>query len=237
MHNMKLVFDEQRSAGVDYNCAEQARRYDSMHQRFRNYEQAAMKIIERLGLGADSTVIDMGAGTGAFAVPAAKVCKQIHAVDISEAMLAECQAKAQQAGLENIVCHVGGFLSYTHDAPPADAMVSVAVLHHLPDFWKQIALQRAAQMLKPGGRLWLFDIVFPVNRDLEEHDKLYGGWIATIAERAGKELADEAKVHLLEEHSTYEWILEGMLERAGFHIDRALHAPGFQTTYVCTRQG
>ena len=65
-------------------------------------------------------------------------------------------------------CH-GGFLTYEHEAEPADAMVSIAALHHLPDFWKLVGLTRAAEMLKAGGGFFLFDIVFPSEAiDLED---------------------------------------------------------------------
>ena len=163
------MWDEKISTGVNYGAVEEARRYDEMHQRFRDYEKGAETIVTRLGLGPESTVIDMGAGTGAFAVHAAKYCKQIYAVDVSEAMLEVCQSKLTQAGLENVVCRVGGFLSYEHQDEPVEAMVSMAVLHHLPDHWKQVGLNRAAQMIKPGGQLFLFDIVFPSDpRNLAE---------------------------------------------------------------------
>ena len=227
------TWDEKISTGVNYGAVEEARRYDEMHQRFRDYEKGAETIITRLGLGPESTVIDMGAGTGAFAVHAANYCKQIYAVDVSEAMLEVCQSKLTQAGLENVVCRVGGFLSYEHQDEPVEAMVSMAVLHHLPDHWKQVGLNRAAQMIKPGGQLFLFDIVFPSDpRNLAED---LDAWLGSIRHSAGDELAEEAEIHVREEFSTYDWIMEGLLERAGFRIDEAKYDPGFQTTYICTR--
>ncbi len=33
-------------------------------------------------------------------------------------------------------------------------------LHHLPDFWKAIALDRIATFLRPGGVLRLHDLIF-----------------------------------------------------------------------------
>lgn len=46
----------------------------------------------------------------------------------------------------------GGFLTYQHQGPPLDAVVTQIALHHLPDFWKQIALLRIFDMLKEGGK-------------------------------------------------------------------------------------
>ena len=73
-------------------------------------------------------------------------------------------------------------------------MVSIAALHHLPDFWKLAGLTRAAEMLKAGGRLFLFDIVFPSEAsDLE--GKL-DGWVRSNALQSGHELAAEVEIHI-----------------------------------------
>ena len=53
-----------------------------------------------------------------------------------------------------------GFLSYEHRGDPPAAVVTRNALHHLPDFWKAIALERIARLLRPGGVLLLQDIVF-----------------------------------------------------------------------------
>ena len=175
----------------------------------------------------------MGAGTGAFALYAAPKCKHIYAVDVSQPMLDYSRQKAEQLGLQNITfCH-GGFLTYEHQAELADAMVSVAVLHHLPDFWKLVGLQRAANMLKPGGRLLLFDVVFP--SDMTGYEARFDGWIQSMAEKVGAEFAAEAETHIRDEYSTFDWIMEGLLNRAGFRIDQAEYMDGFGATYLCAK--
>ena len=226
-------FDEHTSTGVDYTSPGEAAAYDAMHQRFRRYDDEAAAILKALGLGPESTVIDMGAGTGAFAVNAARHVKQVFAVDVSAAMLARCRQKARQAGLSNVRCRVGGFLTYRHAGEPADAVVSVAALHHLPDFWKLVGLRRAADMLKRNGKLFLFDIVFPSSPP--DIACQLPAWIQSIRGRAGVRLAKEAEVHIRSEHSTYDWVMEGLLRRAGFRIRRKHVGEGFQATYVCRR--
>ncbi len=228
------TYDEMKQTGVDYSSIEQVQRYDDMHQRFRDYEKNSDAIIKLLELDSNSTVIDMGAGTGAFALHAAKQCRKVYAVDVSSAMLEHCRKKGEGMGLSNVLyCH-GGFLTYEHEAEPADAMVSIAALHHLPDFWKLVALTRAAGMLKAGGQFFLFDIVFP--SATEDMEGRLDAWVRSIAERSGHELAAEAKIHIREEYSTYDWVMEGLLERAGFEIESAEYGDGFQATYVCTRR-
>ena len=148
-------------------------------------------------------------------------------------MLDYCRRQAEKEGLSNVVfCH-GGLLTYEHQAELADAIVCVAVLHHLPDFWKQIALTRCHSMLKPGGRLYLFDIVFP-SRDVDIHREI-DAWIQSIEVAADTRLAQDTVIHARDEHSTFDWIMEGILEKSGFRIDAAEYWNGFQTAYVCTR--
>lgn len=226
-------YDELKPPGVDFTSVKEVRSYDTMHQKFRDYIKSTHMIIQALGLESKSTVIDMGSGTGAFTLHAAKQCQKIYAVDISNPMLKYCQKKAKEAGLSNIVfCH-GGLLTYCHQEEPVDAMVCVAVLHHLPDFWKQIGLQRAARMIKPHGKLFLFDIVFP-SQEVNLYDNIEN-MIKAFEQKAGLQMAKEAVVHIKDEYSTYDWIMEGILTKSGFHIDSAQYGSGFQATYICSR--
>jgi cyclopropane fatty-acyl-phospholipid synthase-like methyltransferase len=226
-------YDEMNHSGVDYSDPAQAAEYDRHHQKFRDYQKDAERILNRLGLGPESTVIDMGAGTGAFALHAAQRCKQVYAVDVSPAMLACCQAKAESAGLTNIqFCH-GGFLTYEHMSDPVDAIVSVAVLHHLPDFWKLVGLQRIADMLKAGGMFYLFDVVFP--SDITGIGDQFDQWIQSIEDTVGPTFAREVETHIRDEHSTCAWIMEGLLERAGLRIQNAEYTDSFGATYICIK--
>ncbi len=227
-------YDESKFPGIDYARDEVVAAYDCLHKKFRDYAKAADEIVRRLGLGAGSTVIDFGSGTGAFALHAAKVCRTVYAVDISAAMIEYCRRRAAELGLTNIVFRHGGLLSYEHKAEAADAAVCVAVLHHLPDFWKAAALSRCRDALKPGGKLLLFDIVFPSGEaDLTQE---IDGWISYLNTLADARLAEEAAIHVREEFSTYDWIMEGMIRRSGFHIDSAEYAAGFAATYICTNK-
>lgn len=226
-------YNEMHYTGVDYGDLAQVQVYDQRHQKFRNYEAATEAVIRRLGLGAEHTIIDMGAGTGAFALPVSRRCKRVYAVDVSPAMLEYARQKAQQAGADNITfCH-GGFLTYEHAAEPVDAIISAAALHHLPDFWKLVGLRRLPAMLKPGGKFYLFDIVFPAG--LDGYAARFEAWEQNIREKTGTEFVDEVATHIRDEYSTFDWVMESFLERAGFRIDTAEYAEHFGATYICTR--
>jgi hypothetical protein len=58
----------------------------------------------------------------------------------------------------------GWVLSYQHTGSPADAVFTRNALHQVPDFWKALALDRIAQLLRPGGILRLHDLIFDFRR-------------------------------------------------------------------------
>jgi hypothetical protein len=45
------------------------------------------------------------------------------------------------------------------------------------------------------------------------------------------------EIHVREEYSTFEWIMEGLLERADFIIETANYENDLMAAYVCTRKG
>lgn len=107
------------------------------------------------GIGPASTVVDLGAGTGRFALAIAPQVSRVVAVDVSAAM------RAHIAAADSMVDVVAaGFLTYRHDGGPADAVYTRNALHQIPDLFKALALQRIAEMLRPGGVLLLRDLVF-----------------------------------------------------------------------------
>jgi ubiquinone/menaquinone biosynthesis C-methylase UbiE len=227
-------YDEFQACGVDYNDIAQVEAYDARHQKFRNYKKETMEIVDLLALNSSQSVIDMACGTGAFTLNAAKYCKQIYAVDVSKAMLNYISHKAKEAKIKNISFHHGGFLTYEHANEPADAVISTTALHHLPDFWKQIALRRIAEMLKTGGKFYLFDVVFSFK--LENYKPAIDEWIKFIGANATQEFSKEAVTHISKEYSTFDWVMEGMLKNAGFEIEKANYKNGFFAGYLCRKK-
>lgn len=227
-------YNEMKPCGFNYNSFILAKVYDTYHQMFRDYQREAEQIVAQLDLDASATVLDMGCGTGAFALHAAAYYDTIHAVDVSKAMLRRARRQAKRAGLTNVRFHHGGFLTYEHKADPVDAVSTSVALHHLPDFWKLVGLRRLAAMLKPGGRLYLFDVVFSF--DLAQYESCFERFIQRMSVEIGPNGEAESQTHLREEYSTCDWIIEGMLERAGFAIDSAGYGDGFLAAHLCTKK-
>ena len=227
-------YDEGKPCGVNYNDVWRAWVYDRCQQGFRDYKAESKDILAILGLDKNQTAIDMGCGTGAFTINAAKHLKKIYAVDVSNAMLRRARKKAKKAKLGNIEFSKGGFLTYTHNDEPVDAIVSVTVLHHLPDFWKMIGLQRLARMIKTGGKIYIKDVVFSF--DLARYKSHIKAFIQIIINKTEPGMKWELETHFRREFSTCGWIMEGLLERAGFRIDNAHYKDDFFATYLCTKR-
>jgi len=227
-------YDEMKCCGVNFSNFFVARHYDQYHETFRDYRREAAQIVAVLGLDNSATVLDMGCGTGAFAIHAAPYYRKVYAVDIARAMLGRARRKAKKAGRTNIEFHHGGFLTYEHTASPVDGVVSVLALHHLPDFWKLVGLHRLASMLRPDGRLYLLDVVFSF--DIGSYEACVERFLHKMSAPAGPARRGAAQTHIRDEHSTCGWIMEGLLERAGFQIDEADSKDDFLAAYVCTKK-
>lgn len=146
------------------------------------------------------------------------------------------RAKAAARGVTNLECVQAGFLSYRHAGAAADVVYTRNALHHLPDFWKAVALRRIAGLLRPGGVLYLRDLVYAF--DLHDVERRIESWLATGVERTqdGWTRA-ELEAHLRDEHSTFSWLLEPMIEQAGFEIeDSSYGGVRVYATYVCRKR-
>ena len=227
-------YDESKHAGVNYADESVAKQYNSRHTQFRNYEKEAAKIIDVLGLGNDSVVLDMGCGSGGLSVNFAKHCRKVYAVDVSPGMVEQCKAKAGEYGLSNIETTCAGFLTYEHSGEVPDAIISTTVLHHLPDFWKQVALRRMHGILKPGGKLFLSDVVFDF--PVDQYETSIDGWLDAIEKMGGKSMKEESVIHVKEEFSTWGWVMERMLEIAEFRLDHRKSIMANMHAYICSKQ-
>ncbi len=227
------IIDEAAHAGREHLDPRYVEAYDS---KARFDATAALEILVDTGLGPKSVLLDFGAGTGEMSLAAAGVARRVIAVDVSEAMLAALERKAALRGVGNVEVVRAGFLSYEHGADQADFVYTRNALHHLPDFWKAVALKRLSTFLRPRGVLRLQDLVFSF--ELGDVDAAVGAWLDTAADRpeAGW-TRHELEVHLREEHSTFTWILEPMLTRAGFEIADASYSDSrTYAAYTCIRR-
>ena len=211
------LLDEVVSAGRENLDPGHVHRYDDKEDAGAEEEIA---VCEAFGIGPSSTVVEFGSGTGQFTTAVASRCARVVAVDVSAVMQDRLHTKLADGGIFNVEQVRAGFLTYRHTGEPADLVYSRFALHHLPDFWKAIALNRIHGILRPGGILRLWDVVFsfePSNA-AERIER----WCSTGGPSAEDDWSrSELEEHVRDEHSTFSWILEPMAVRCGFTVKSA----------------
>jgi ubiquinone/menaquinone biosynthesis C-methylase UbiE len=228
------MIDQLDYAGPEHLDAE----YVSGYDRKQGYPEVEgdLQALAALGvLEPGSTVIDLGAGTGRFALAAAARCRRVVAVDVSAAMLARVRRSAGESAVGNLECVRAGFLDYEHTGPPADLVYTRNALHQLPDFWKGLALHRMASMLRPDGVLMLHDLVFDVTP--AEAPEVLEDWMAGAATDPTEGYTrEDFATHVRTEFSTYSWLLEPLLTATGFRILSREVGGRIYATYICRRE-
>lgn len=221
-------WNECQHVGTDFSDVAEVERYDARMGAFRNVAAENAGILTALALPEKASVLEIGTGTGQFARAAARAGHSVTAVDISPMMLAYAKkcAEAEQLDIHFVQA---GFLSMDLPAASFDAVVSVVALHHLPEVWQYLALCRIRKVLKPGGVLYLRDVVFSGN----EFPANCEAFVMSCPE----EMRPNAVGHVAREFSTFDWVMDGMLERAGFSvISKQMEGPSF-FAYRCRCAG
>ena len=73
------------------------------------------------------------------------------------------------------------------------------------------------------------DLVFPF--EARDYEPAIQEWVDMAVPVAGS----EAALHIKEEFSTMDWIMKGILKRAGFVIEQIQDHQGFIKAYVCRK--
>jgi SAM-dependent methyltransferase len=138
--------------------APSAEQHPHMTRAFANaYEQAATRItgpvscaaLQRLAwLDRETEILDIGAGTGAFSVPAAHQGATVTAIDIAPGMVEVLAERLSPFPRARALRMDGQRLEF--DDASFDAAVSVFGISLFPD-WR-LALAEQVRVLRPGGR-------------------------------------------------------------------------------------
>lgn len=94
--------------------------------------------------------LDIGCGSGALAIPAARLGADVVAVDISPKMIERLETHAREEGLDNLEGKVMDAYALELDDDTFDAAGSVAGVSILPELGR--ALGEMVRVIKPGGR-------------------------------------------------------------------------------------
>jgi SAM-dependent methyltransferase len=113
------------------------------------------------------TAIDMGCGTGIFSFYLAKICKDVVGIDGSPDMIAFCNKRAAEEGVNNVRFAQGLLPDLdVSGLPRPDLLISSSVVEYVGELDKSFEL--FARLLPSGGSLVLsMPNVFSVSRNLE----------------------------------------------------------------------
>jgi hypothetical protein len=108
-------------------------------------------------------------------------------------------------------------------------------LHQLPGFWKALALDRIARMLRPGGVLRLRDLIYDFQP--ADAERVFAGWFgAATRDPADGYTAEDYAEHIRTEFSTFRWLLEPMLAAAGFRVVTVEFERRLYGAYTCVKE-
>lgn len=230
--NADWILDETAHAGAEHLDAEFVAAYD----RKQGHPDPTTDIEAFLqrGLSSESTILDLGAGTGQFALIAARHFGRVIAIDVSPLMLNRLHDQANDAGLTNIECIRAGFLTYEHAGDHVDGVFTRNALHQIPDFFKGLALNQIADVLRPGGVLRLRDLIYDFT-PAEAAGAIHEWFDHAVTDPAEGYTRHDLAEHVRTEFSTYRRLFEAMLEQTGFAIETVEFRRRVYGTYTCVR--
>lgn len=132
-----------------------AREWDAIRRLHVAEDQVETAMRTALGEGPFELLVDIGTGTGRILELFADRARRGLGFDINRDMLAYARAKLERARLDHCQVRQGDLYSLPLADGEADAVVIHQVLHFLDD--PGPALQEAARVLRPGGRLLVVD--------------------------------------------------------------------------------
>lgn len=92
-------FEDYQKYRESYGKIEKAKWFDEM---IKGHMERTNQQLNFIKISPESTVLDVGAGTGRLAIPIAKIVKEVTAIEPSPGMLACLKANIKEAGIENV---------------------------------------------------------------------------------------------------------------------------------------
>jgi nucleoside-triphosphatase THEP1/SAM-dependent methyltransferase len=126
------------------------------------YAESLAQAAALVRVGPGERLLDIGIGTGAFASRIARPDTEVWGVDLSPAMLAQCQETHPRFHL----CE-GHFLALPVPDRTFTVVASSFAFHHLAPAEYGPAFAEIVRVLAPGGRFVLLDIMFSSDEDRE----------------------------------------------------------------------
>ncbi|MDP3882690.1 MAG: arsenite methyltransferase [Candidatus Staskawiczbacteria bacterium] len=158
------------------------------------YTDEELKIVgeANLGLGCgnplafgkikeNDTVLDLGSGAGIDAILAAKKVGpngKVIGVDMTEEMVTKAKENAEKQGVKNVEFLLGEIENLPIKNNSVDTIITNCVINLTPD--KAKTFSEAYRVLRPGGKIYLSDIVLlkELSLELKNNKELISGCVA-----------------------------------------------------------
>lgn len=101
-------------------------------------------------------VLDYGCGTGLLGFHAAEIAEHVSFCDTSAGMLEQVKRKQEHFGVEHMDILLADFLKDPLPERKYDVIVSMLVIHHVPDI--AALMKKFYAILNPGGQLFWIDL-------------------------------------------------------------------------------
>lgn len=171
-------------------------RFDADVERFSNLETGqtaaidgalALELITRAAAAVTpgaTALLDVGCGAGNFSLRMLERLPGLNVslVDLSQPMLDRAQQRISAVARGSIVAHQANIRKLNLGEGHFDIILAAAVLHHLrsDDEWRQV-LSKFHRTLRPGGSVWIYDLVDsslpPVTELMRER---YGSYLTAL---------------------------------------------------------
>jgi ubiquinone/menaquinone biosynthesis C-methylase UbiE len=138
--------------------------FDQTYTQFLKYS-----LLERSVRPSD-VVLDIGIGNGIFTLPIARLVKEVHGLDISPVMLAECRRNLRRAAITNVLLYERSPKHMPFSASAFDVVFSYSTLLLIPEPGR--VYEEIGRVIKPGG-LAVLDITGKYNLSRVYWNKYY----------------------------------------------------------------
>lgn len=141
----------ERAEAADAYFSRVADDWDRLRALHYSEDEIEKAVLSAAGPGPFDLVVDFGTGTGRMLALFADKARRVEGIDLSHQMLTVARTKLQQAGAANASVRHGDATASPYADGSANLVIIHQVLHFLDDPAR--ALNEAARVLKPGGRL------------------------------------------------------------------------------------
>ncbi len=224
-------------------------RFDHDVERFSRLEtgqQATMDspLVQSLVAGTAAThlkpgspVLDVGCGAGNFTLRVLQEVRPLacHLIDLSQPMLNRAEERLRAAGVTEITAYQADLRELDFAEGSFDAILAGAVLHHLRDDedWHSV-FAKLHQWLRPGGRLYVADLVF---FDAPEVQTMmwerYGSYLESLG---GPEYREKVFAYVDKEDTPRSLTFQlDLCRKTGFSACEVLHRNSVFACYFATK--